>query len=183
MKHVFIVMGTVILFAACTNGSEKEAVVPAAPGSAGDVIAAIKGKKYKVQKLGLLSPFATDSLNPVNWKVQEQDTSKFFRDYADKQMGFTLAFNNDSLADFMNEGKMVKAVYTVVNDTNPEEEEDKAGIKIKLAYSDSMEFAGRKTAALMTLSFRVLGADAANILLESNRAYNNRRLAMWMSTQ
>jgi hypothetical protein len=185
MKYVFMVLGTAILFAACSNGGKEEAAAPAAPKSAADVTAFIKGKKYKVEKLGIVSAYKADSLNPVNWKIQAQDTSKFFREYTAKQMAFTVDFNNDSLVNFMEggAGKMVKAVYSVVNDTNPQDKEDKPGIKIKLVYSDSMEFGGGKTAARMTLSMRVLGADAGNILLESNRTYNDRPLAMWMKAQ
>jgi hypothetical protein len=185
MKYGLMMFCAVSLFAACSNSGKDELAAPAAPKSAADVVAVIKGKKYKVEKLGILSPFKADSLNPVNWKIQQQDTSKFFREYAAKQMTFTVDFNSDSLATFMDAdaGKMVKAVYSVVNDTNPEEKDEKPGIKIKLVYSDSMEFGGGKTAARMTLSMRVLEADAGNILLESNRAYNERPLAMWMKAQ
>ncbi len=184
MKYVCMVLGTAILFAACSNGAKEEAA-PAAPKSAADLTGVIKGKKYKVEKLGIVSPFKSDSLNPVNWKIQQQDTSKFFREYAAKQMAFSVDFNGDSLANFMDAeaGKMVKAVYSVVNDTDPQGEDEKAGIKIKLVYNDSMEFGGTKTAAKMTLSLRVLGADGGNILLESNRSYNQRPLAMWMKAQ
>jgi hypothetical protein len=184
MKYVLMLVGAAAIFTACTS-QEKEVVAPASPKSAADVTAAVKGKKFKTEKLGLLSPFATDSLDSVNWKIQQQDTSKFFRDYAGKQMNFAVNFSNDSLAGFMDTdaGKMVQAVYSVVNDTSPEGEDEKPGIKIKLAYNDSMDFGGSKTAAKMTLSLRVIGMDAGNLLLESNRSYNRRPLAMWMKAQ
>jgi hypothetical protein len=182
MKCIYVATMFVCMFIACTNAGQETAAVPPAPKSVQDITAAIKGKKYQVSKLGLMSPFASDSLNPVNWKVQEQDTSAFFRKYVTRQTGFTIAFNTDSLADFMDidADKMVKAVYTVENDTNPEDEEEQAGYKIKLSYNDSMEFAGNKTAAKMTLSLRVTGIDAANLLLETNRSYNNRKMVLWM---
>jgi hypothetical protein len=183
MKYVFMVLGTAMLFAACSNNGKDNEAAPAAPKSAADVTAVIKDKKYKVEKLGIVSAYKADSLNPVNWKIQAQDTSKFFRDYAAKQMAFTVDFNNDSLVNFMDGGKIVKALYSVMNDTNPQDKEDKPGIKIKLVYSDSMEFGGGKTAAKMTLSMRVIGIDAGSILLESNLTYNDRPLAMWMKAQ
>ncbi len=184
MKYVVMVLGAAILFASCTNG-EKETAAPPAPKSVQDVTGSIKGKKYKVDKLGILSPFASDSLSPVNWKIQQQDTAKFFRDYAAKQTGFTVNFSNDSAASFMDgdAGKMINALYSVENDTNPQDKEELPGIKIKLVYNDSMEFAGNKTAAKMTLRLRIMGIDASNLLLETNRSYNNRKLVLWMKGQ
>jgi hypothetical protein len=185
MKYVFMILGASILFAACTNGEKETAKAPLMPKSVQDVTGSIKGKKYKVDKLGILSPFASDSLSPVNWKIQQQDTSKFFRDYAAKQTAFTVDFNNDSLASFRDgdAGKMINAVYSVENEINPEDEEEQPGIKIKLVYNDSMEFGGNKTAAKMTLKLRVMGVDAGNLLLETNRSYNNRKLVLWMKGQ
>jgi hypothetical protein len=182
MKYVLMMFCAVTLFTACTT-AEKDAAAPPAPKLVADVTTGIKGKKFKVEKLGILSPFAADSLSPVNWKIQQQDTAKFFRDYAATQMAFAVDFNNDSLANFTDEGKITKAVYSVVNDTNPQKEGELAGIKLKLVYSDSMEFGGTKTAAKMTLSMRIIGIDAGNLLLQSNRAYNNRPLCMWMKAQ
>jgi hypothetical protein len=185
MKYVFIILGASILFAACNNSTNETAAAPPVPKSVQDVTGSIKGKKYKVDKLGILSPFASDSLNPVNWKIHQQDTSQFFRDYAAKQTVFTVNFSKDSLADFRDgdAGKMINAVYTVENETNPEGEGELPGIKIKLAYNDSMEFGGKKTAAKMTLKLRVMGVDAGNLLLETNRSYNNRKLVLWMKGQ
>ena len=98
MKYLTFVFVCAVLFSACSNN--EKITTPAAPGSVADVSKTIKGKNYKTVKLGILSPLAMDSANAVSWAIEKEDTSKFFRDYANKQLAFALTFSNDSTCSF-----------------------------------------------------------------------------------
>ncbi len=179
MKYLLSLLVIAATVMACHH-AEEHVVVPAAPKSVAEVTSAVKGQHYKVAKLGTLSPFAMDSLNPVNWQVQEQDTSKFFRDYATKELKFKIDFSNDTTVSFMDEDKTTRGFYSVDNDANLGYEEEKPGIKLRIKYSDSMEFGGNKTAATMTQSYLVQGLGNKEIILETGKSINNRKLVVWM---
>ena len=181
MKYVLLLLITAISFTACHH--EEAVKAPPTPKSITDVTSAVKGKHYKVEKLGLLSAFEMDSLNPVNWNIQKEDTSKFFRDYADKQLAFKLDFSNDSAASFTDEGKMIRAVYATDNDPSFGYEEEKPGIKLRLKYSDSLELGADKSAAVMTQSYLVRGVDDKSLLLETKKSINNHALVVWLKAE
>jgi hypothetical protein len=180
MKAFIFIACTAFVLTAC-NEAGKTAAIPAAPKSVAEVTAAIKGKQYKVADIGLLSPFATDSANPVNWKVQQEDTSKFFRDYAAKQKEFVLGFSGDSTVRFadVNSGKTVTGTYSVDDTVNEGYDgPEKAGIKLRLHYSDSMDFGGQKTAAKMTQTYLVRGLAAKELVVETSQSYNRRNVVL-----
>jgi len=176
MKLLVIGLCATVLVVACKEASKP---VPDAPKSIAEVKDAIKGKKYKVSNLGLLSPFKSDAANPVDWKVQEQDTSKFFREYAAKLNQYTLDVSADSAVSFldMSNNKLVKGTYSVDNGTDDEEI---PGIKLRLKYSDSLDFGGRKNAAVMTQSYIVRGVAANELVVETSNAFNNRKVVLWL---
>lgn len=182
MKLIIIALCAGMGLAAC-NGSTETAKAPAAPTSIAEVKTAIKGKTYTVANLGLLSPFASDTANPVNWKVQQEDTSKFFREYVAEQKAFTLSIGNDSTATFFDAAnkKTVKAVFKIDDAMNEGyDEKEKPGIKLRLQYSDSIEFGGQKTASVMTQTYLVRGLSANELVVETGQAFNRRTLVLWL---
>lgn len=184
MKPILFLAAAALYLTACNQSGKTDAPTNlAAPQSIADVKANIKGKTYTVAKLGLLSPFASDTANPVNWKVQQEDTSKFFRDYVAQQQPFTLTIGNDSTATFFDVAnkKTVKATFSV-DDAVKEgyDEKEKPGIKLRLQYSDSMEFGGQKTAALMTQTYLIRGFSANEMVVETGQAFNRRTLVLWL---
>ena len=183
MKYLFLALASAILFGACTSNTKE--VIPAAPASVTDANKLIKGKKYSTVKLGVLSPFIYDTANPVNWQIQKEDTSKFFRDYAAKQLAFTLIFNNDSVCTYFDtdNDKIINAIYSVDNDAKLGYEEEKPGIKLRIKYADSLDFGGVKTPAAMTQSFLIQGINDKELLLQTSRSINNRKLVVWMKQQ
>ena len=183
MKYLTFVFVCAVLFSACSNN--EKITTPAAPGSVADVSKTIKGKNYKTVKLGIISPLAMDSANPVNWAIEKEDTSKFFMDYANKQLAFSLTFSKDSTCSFydVEQKKNIAATFSIDNDANLGYEEAKPGIKLRINYSDSMDFGGTKTASVMTLSYGVLGMNDKELLLETGRSFNNRKLAVWMKVE
>ncbi len=184
MKYLsFFAIAIIVSFSACNNAGKSGAVsVPAAPASLQDLAKNINGKNYKTIKLGILSPFAMDSVNPVNWNVEKEDTSQFFRDYAKKQLAFSLSFLKDSSCSFFDadQQKSIPAKYSLDNDPKLGSDEEKPGIKLRVKYEDSLDFGGTKTAAKMTLSYLVRGLAEKEIILETGRSYNNRKLVVWM---
>lgn len=184
MKPILFLAGAALCLAACNQSSKTDAPNQlAAPSSIADVKANIKGKTYAVANLGLLSPFASDTANPVDWKVQQEDTSKFFRDYVAQQKPFTLTIGNDSTATFFNvsNNKTVKGTFSVDDAMNESfDEKEKPGIKLRLQYNDSMEFGGQKTAALMTQTYLIRGFSANEMVVETGQAFNRRTLVLWL---
>ena len=183
MRYLLIVFVCAVLVSACSNN--EKTTVPAAPHSISDVSKAIKGKNYKTISLGILSPFEMDTANPVNWNIEKEDTSKFFRDYAVTQLAFTFRFSNDSACTFydVEQKKNVVANYSIDNDASLGYEEEKPGIKIRISYNDSVELGGTKTGSIMTLSYLVRGINDKELLLETGRSFNNRKLVIWMKEE
>ncbi len=182
MKPILFLAGVALCLAAC-NGSTETAKAPAAPKSIAEVKTAIKGKTYTVANIGLLSPFASDTINPVNWKVQQEDTTKFFRDYVAKQQPFTLTIGNDSTATFFDaaNNKTVKAVFDVDDAMNEGyDEKEKPGFKLRLRYNDSLDFGGQKSAALMTQTYLIRGLAANEMVVETGQSFNRRTLVLWL---
>ena len=183
MKYIFLVLAAIIFFGACTSNAKE--VIPAAPVSVADANKLIKGKRYSTIKLGVLSPFIYDTANPVNWQIQKEDTSKFFRDYATKQLTFTLIFSNDSACTYFDtdNDKIINGTYSIDNDAKLGYDEEKPGIKLRIKYADSLDFGGVKTAAAMTQSFLIQGINDKELLLQTSRSINNRKLVVWMKQQ
>lgn len=184
MKYLsFAAIMITISFAACNNAGKTDNVsVPAAPASIQELAKNTNGKNYRTIKLGILSPFAMDSTNPVNWNVEKEDTTSFFRDYAKKQLAFALSFIKDSSCSFYDadQQKSIAAKYSLDNDPKLGSDEEKPGIKLRVKYEDSLDFGGTKTAAKMTQSYLVRGLSENEIILETGRSYNNRKLVVWM---
>jgi hypothetical protein len=185
MKFVISMLCAAMALGAC-NQADKTASAPAIPKSIADVATAIKGKQYKVANLGLLSPFASDSANPVNWKIQQEDTSKFFRDYVAKQQPFTIGFSADSTVRFwdVNNGKQVTGTFSVDDAVNEGYDgPEKAGIKLRVRYADSLDLGGQKSAAPMTQSYLVRGLGGNELVVETGQSYNRRTVVLWLKAE
>ncbi|MEP6675138.1 MAG: hypothetical protein ABJA78_08280 [Ferruginibacter sp.] len=183
MRNIMLLIAAVCIFSACSN--QDKVTAPAAPKTVAEVMNSIKGRNYKVDRLGILSSFAMDSANPVNWNIMKEDTSKFFRDYAKTQMTFTINFSKDSTVSFYDTDnkKSIKGIYLVDNDAKLGYEEEKPGIKLRLKYQDSLEFAGGNTASEMTLSYLVRGMNDKELILETGREINSHKLVVWMKAE
>jgi hypothetical protein len=183
MKKLIVPSIVVCIFSACNSQEKMNA--PAAPTSVTEFANEVKGQHYKVERLGLLSAFAMDSLNPVNWNFTKEDTSKFIRDYVKAQMNFSIDFSKDSTVHFFDtDGKKnTQGIYSLDNDPKLGYEEEKPGIKLRMKYQGSMEFAGNQTASEMTMSYLIRGANAKELILETGREVNSHKLVVWMKAE
>ena len=80
----------------------------------------------------------------------------------------------------MEQKKNIAATFSIDNDAKLGYEEEKRGIKLRINYSDSIDLGGSKIASSMTLSYLVIGISDKELLLETGRSFNNRKLAVWM---
>jgi hypothetical protein len=183
MKYPILFL--MIAYFTCSCNNKETINKPAAPSTVKEVTTVIAGKSYKTTRLGILSPFAMDSANPVNWNIEKEDTTKFFRDYAKTQGTFTLSFSKDSSCSFFDcsQKKNINASYAADNDPKMSSDEMKAGIKIRIHYKDSLEFGATKTAADMTQTYLVRGMNDKELLLETGNSYNDRKLVVWMKAE
>jgi hypothetical protein len=185
MKYSFLVVVIIFAFTACSN---QEKVAPAAPTTAAAALTGLQGKTYKVEKMGLLSRFKMDTINPVNWDIK--DTSSFYKNYAKSQSGLVFTFSKDSAVNFLNPdgssffnpgpAKMIKAIFTTDNDAKLQNDEEKPGIKLRIVYNDSLDFGGTKTASKMTQSFLIRGMNEKELIVETGNAFNEQKVVLWM---
>jgi hypothetical protein len=181
MKIVLSFVLLAIAVVSCTNNTSPVIALPAKPASAEAVSELVKGKSFETKKVATLSPFATDKESPYEWMNDATDTSKFFRDYLKERMGFTLQFLNDTSTILNDGGKLITGTYKF--DSNVLENE-KEGVKLRISYPDeSMNFPGMSGAMIMTSTYLIAGADEKNLLIETPRSFNNRRVAVLMQVK
>ncbi len=190
MRFILILFVCITAYTSCTN-NDKTNTVPPAPTSVSNVLTSIKGKQYKVHKMGLHSSFTMDTINPINW--DSKDTSSFYKNFEKNQLEFTISFNSDSIANFTllkggfsnnAANTQAKGVFNVDNENKKgyDDEIEKSGIKIRLVYIDSIDFGGNKTASTITQSYLVTGINDKELLLETSSEFNRQKVILWMKS-
>ena len=183
MKQLIILPGLSLIFISCTNNSKETAAtaLPSKPASIDAVLSIVKQKKYTAEKIATLSPFEMDKENPYDWFDDKKDTSSFAREFLAERLNMSLKFINDTAVRLMEEGKETTGLYKL--DTIIIEEEN-PGIKLRISYPDSsMSFPGVTSPMIMTYTFNVLGINEKNLLLETPRSYNNRKVAVLLKSE
>lgn len=181
MKLILSTLLVAIAFASCTNDTSTSITLPARPASAEAISQFVKGRLFETKKVATLSPFDTGNESPYEWMNDSKDTSKFFRDYLTERMGFTLQFINDTSAVLNEEGKVITGTYKFDNEVL---ENEKEGVKLRVSYPDaSMNFPGMSDPMIMTSTFLIAGGDEKNLLIETPRSFNNRRIAVLMQVK
>jgi hypothetical protein len=183
MKQLIILLGLSLIIISCTNNSKGTAAMalPSKPASIDAVLNIIKQKNYKAEKIATLSPFEMDKENPYDWFDEKKDTSSFAKRFLNERLSMKLQFKNDTAVLFIEDNKTIEGTYkldTIIN------EEEKPGIKFRISYPDSsMSFPGVTEPMIMTYTFNVLGIDEKNLMLETPRSYNNRKIAVLLKAE
>lgn len=179
MKKFITAFTLIVLLYSCTE--KKQSIPPVA--ESGEMIQnLIRGKRFKTEKLALLSPFKMDKENPYPWFDEMKDTSSFFKNYEKERMAFSLFFSSDSAATIQDKDKKISGVWKVEND---QDDEGVTGLYIKISYEDdSMNlFPGQTGPAIMTASYKVLGIDEKQIFLETPFGYNRSKVLVLMKAE
>jgi hypothetical protein len=181
MRRLFFFLSMTIFFIACKNDQAASIDLLAKPASPDAVYHFVKGKKFDTKHVATLSPFAMDSKDPYEWMDEKKDTSQFSRDYLKERMAFSLHFINDTSITIHDDGKTIDGTYKFDNEISDDEKE---GVKLRVSYPDSsMSFPGMSGPMIMTATYFIAGADEKNLLLETPRSFNNRRIVVIMQAK
>jgi hypothetical protein len=184
MKYLLTITAT-LLFIACTNNkTAKEPAkssLPLAPVSAEAIHDWIQSNTYHIERIATLSSFAMDSANPYTWYTDTAGLSKFEKDFFAERQAFTLAFTNDSVALIHDDGKTWSSIYKI---DSARGDEEKAGWKLRFTYPDStMGLNGSTEVMQFTSTYPVLGIDKQQLLLETPRSLNQRKVAVLLKAK
>lgn len=181
MKRLLSLLSVILFFTACTNDQPGSMYLPAKPVSTETAYQLVKGKTFDTKYVATLSPFAMDNKSPYEWMDEKKDSSKFSRDYLKARMAFSLQFINDSSILIHDDGKTINGTFKMDSEIF---ENEKEGLKLRISYPDtSMSFPGMTEPMIMTFAFLIAGVDEKNLLLETPRSYNNRRVAVLMQSK
>ena len=162
----------------CAN---SKTVNPPAPANADAVAKAIKGKKFKTTELALISNLVADKNNPYEWFDEIKDTTAFFRNYEKERMKFGVNFFNDSSAEVTDEAGVNKATWKI--DDQPKSDET-AGVFLRLSMEKQEAFMpGQTGLSTITFTYKVLGIDDKQLLLQTPNMFNSRKIAALMKTE
>lgn len=179
MKSIFAAAIFVLILTACAGKRSIE--LPPAPAGKEAVKKELNGKKFKTEKLALISTLAGDRNNPYEWFEDIKDTSLFFRKYRDDRMKFSLQFINDSTALAKDASGDNQGSWKV-DDTAPEGE--KPGLFARFSFTkDEALFPGQTGPSVVTYTYRVLGISQSQLFLETPNMFNNRKLAVLMKVE
>lgn len=179
MRFFTIVVIVILFFSACSNS--KTAQLPPAPASIDSVAETIAGKKYKAAELALISKLISDKNNPYEWFDQINDTTPFFRNYEKQKMKFVIHFIDDTAAEVADETTINKATWKL--DNQPKSDET-LGIFLRLTMEkEEGLIPGQAGTSTITFSYKVLGVDDKQVLLETPNMFNSRKLAILMKSE
>ena len=157
------------------------AQLPPVPASIDSVAKTIMRKKYKAAELALISKLISDKNNPYEWLDQIKDTTLFFRNYEKEKMKFAIHFINDTAAQVTDEAATNKATWKLDNEPKSDET---AGIFLRLTMEkDEILIPGQTGKSTITFSYKVLGVDDKQLLLETPNMFNSRKLAVLMKPE
>ena len=157
------------------------AELPPTPASIEAVVKTITGKKYKTAELALVSNLISDKNNPYEWFDQIKDTTPFFKNYEKQKMKLAIHFINDTAAGVTDDAATNKTTWKL--DNQPKSDET-PGIFLRLTMQkDEALVPGQVGKSTITFSYKVLGVDDKQLLLETPNMFNSRKLAVLMKTE
>jgi hypothetical protein len=181
MKSINLLPLILIFIFSCTSGNQRPEL-PAAVTSNDAVIKGIKGKKFKTDKLALLSNFMADKNYPYEWFSELKDTSAFFKNYETEQMKRMLQFTDDTSAVVTDKAGDNKGTWKVTNESR---EGDVPGSYIRITFVKEGEplFPGQTGPSTITYAYRVIGLDEKSLLVETPNMFNNKKVVALMKTE
>lgn len=162
-------------------GNKKTVQLPPAPASVDAIVKTVKDKKYKTSDLALISTLVADKNNPYEWFDEIEDTTAFFRNYEKQKKKLELNFINDTTAEVTDETETNKATWEI--DDQPKSDE-KPGQFLRLTMEKNEELIpGQVGKSTITFSYKVLGIDDKQLLLETPNMFNSRKIAALMKAE
>ena len=162
-------------------GNSKTVSLPPSPANADAVSKAIKGKKFNTTELALISNLVADKNNPYEWFDEIKDTTAFFRNYEKERMKFEINFINDTSAEVTDDAGVNKATWKI--DDQPKSDET-AGLFLRVSMGKQESFfPGQTGSSTITFTYKVLGIDDTQLLLQTPNMFNNRKIAALMKTE
>lgn len=156
----------------------KKVSVPPNPAGMNAVIRSISGKKFSTQKLALISTLISDKNNPYEWFDETGDTTSIFRNLEKEKMKLAIHFVNDSLVELTDETGTSKGKWMA--DDQPKSDED-PGIFLRITIiKEEKLFGDHMIPVRTTFSYKVLGINDKQLLLQTQNMYNVRRVAALM---
>lgn len=179
MKYASIltIISAVTIIYSCSSGGSTANDFPQPPSTAKAFQDEVKGKKYKVEKAGTHSLISTDK--DITWLAPKED-NKFEKEIVDESKTLQMDFVNDTSITVKWKDKTFNGTYSV--DTLNGEDE-KPGIKLRVSYVDEEFKFGDGPASRVTYTYIVEGVNEKNILLETPRSMNRRKLVVLMNKQ
>jgi hypothetical protein len=165
-----------VFVCSCSSKTGTNAL-PAAPASVKAVLDGLKGNKYKTEKAGTHSVFENDK--SIEW-LEPKKEDKFETQIVDEAKTLMLDFVNDTSVIVTYKDKKNTGTYKA-DDTAKEDE--KPGIKLRISYVDEEFKFGDGPASMVTYTYIVEGISDKNLLLETPRSMNNRKIVVLMSKQ
>jgi len=179
MRIFTIIIFFAFLFVGCAN--KKTVQLPPAPTSTDAIVKIVKGKKYKTSDLALISNLPADKNNPYEWFEEIDDTTAFFRNYEKQKKKLEVSFINDSTAEVTDEAETNKAVWKI-DDQPKNDERPGQFLRLTMEKNEAL-IPGQVGKSTITFSYKVLGIDEKQILLETPNMFNSRKIAALMKTQ
>lgn len=185
MKYIFMLSGFFFVLTACNQASPEKISLPDPPAGAEQFSTLVTGKTFSVQKAGTFSAFRFDESKEkqATWLDPKKDTSRFLRDFQDQIGKFQLAFRTSDSLEFEMEGKMINAGWQAVDMTD---EKGNKETQLKVSYPTagfSFGQTGNAEPMIMTITYKVLGADNKQLFLETNRTLNRNQVVVLMEAK
>jgi hypothetical protein len=177
MSKIISAISIVVLLLNWSCSSNDEAALPSAPASVKAVQAELKGKAYKVVKAGTHSLISTDK--EITW-LELKENEKFEKGIVDDSKSTHLNFVNDTAVTVLYKGKKNEGTYKVDDVTG---EDEKPGIKLHISYVDDEFKFGDGAPMKVTYTYLIEGISSKNLLLETPRTMNDRKIVVLMSKE
>ncbi len=169
----------VVIFAACSPGSTDAPTPP--PANIKAVQDFVKVKKLVTKKLGFYGSLTVNGVKEIAWIDVANEKDKMTKEVADEEMRFGLQFLNDSTVTVLKKNKAYIGSYTV-DDITDEFFKEEPGIKLRVSFADpDMTDIGGQAMSKVTYSFLVMGLNDKQILLQTPRSINNKKLISLLS--
>ena len=152
------------------DSAKKDLSIPAVPTTVETAKATLKNKSYGVEEIGTI-----DLFHEYDWSASA-DTTAFIRDYLTERKAFTLRFVNDTAVNVSDDKKLIEATYDLKKDTG-------TALLLDIHYFDSSFSFNPGEPTRMTYNYKLLGISNENLLLETPRKLNQRKLVLLMKSK
>jgi hypothetical protein len=174
-KYFFTTMLISMILQACVSKTNSISL-PQPPTSVKAVLDELKGKKYQAEKAGTHSVFENDK--EIEW-LNPKKEDEFEKKITDEAKTLRLDFVNDTAVTVTAKDKTYSGTYKADDEVK---EDEKPGVKHRICYIIDEEFKlGDGPATEVTYTYLVEGISGKNLLLETPRSMNRRKIVVLMS--